>query len=133
MPVQAPSAPQGPARFPGPCIKRCPGGCNCPGEQAGLERPQRQWYEQSTKAQTQSFPLKIQTQVTLINVKQLIRHRLPEAALRPTSSMPYTLGKTSSFTGNAAGPQPSPKHQAETHRFGARFYLQSKRGTLAKA
>lgn len=99
MPVQAPSAPQGPARFPGPCIKRCPGGCNCPGEQAGLERPQRQWYKQSTKAQTQSFPLKIQTQVMLNNVKQLIRQRLPEAALRPTSSMPYTGSKTSSFTG----------------------------------
>lgn len=99
VPVQAPSAPQGPARFPGPCIKRCPGGCNCPGEQAGLERPQRQWYKQSTKAQTQSFPLKIQTQVMLNNVKQLIRQRLPEAALRPTSSMPYTGSKTSSFTG----------------------------------
>lgn len=35
----------------------------------------------------------------LNNVKQLIRQRLPEAALRPTSSMPYTGSKTSSFTG----------------------------------
>lgn len=115
VPAQAPSAPRGPARFSGHHIKRCPGGCNCPWGTSGFREtptPVTQTEHQSTKSKF-SFKNTHQSHTKQLETTQLIRQCLSEAALYPTSSMPCTSTKTSSFTSNTVEPQPTSKQEAK--------------------